>query len=146
MFKLSKNGLNLIASFEGCVLNAYRDPAGFLTIGYGHLIKSGDGFTDKSKITQSQALQLFQSDLKQFEDCVNKSVNVPLTQNQFDSLVSLSFNIGCYAFRRSTLLKLLNQGLYLESSNQFLKWTFAGGKILTGLVNRRKLERDLFLK
>lgn len=143
---LSNNGLNLIASFEGCVLHAYIDSAGFLTIGYGHVIKCGDGFTGRSKITQSQALQLFKSDLKQFEDCINKSVTVPLTQNQFDSLVSLSFNIGCYAFRKSTLLKLLNQGLYIDASNQFNRWTLAGGKVLVGLINRRKKERDLFLK
>lgn len=146
MMKISDNGLNMIASFEGLSLTAYRCPAGFLTIGYGHLIKKGDGFTKNSKITKFQALQLFRKDLEIFETCINLFVKVKLTQNQFDSLVSLAFNIGEWAFRRSTLLRLLNTSFYYDASNEFMKWVFIGTNISEGLINRRKIEKALFLR
>lgn len=141
--KISENGLNLIANFEGLSLTAYRCPAGFLTIGYGHLIKKDEIFR---KITKSQALQLFRKDLEIFETCVNLFVKVKLNQNQFDSLVSLAFNIGEWAFRRSTLLLLLNKSFYYDASNEFMKWVFIGTDISEGLINRRKIEKVLFLK
>ncbi|KQD16250.1 lysozyme [Acinetobacter baumannii] len=71
---------------------------------------------------------------------------MPLTQNQFDALVSLAYNIGSGAFKGSTLLKLLNKGDYKGAADQFLVWNKAGGKVMKGLVRRREAERALFLK
>jgi lysozyme len=86
-----------------------------------------------------------QHDLKIFERAVNGAVKVPLTQNQFDALVSLSYNIGVGAFKKSTLLKKLNSGDYKGAANQFDVWVNAGGKRLAGLVRRRAIEKKLFL-
>lgn len=85
-------------------------------------------------------------DLARFERAVSSSVKVPLTQNQFDALVSLTYNIGPGAFKHSTLLKLLNQGDYAGASQQFDVWIKAGGQTVQGLVNRRAVEKAYFLK
>jgi len=87
-----------------------------------------------------------QNDLKKFERTVNEAVTVPLNQNQFDALVSLTYNIGSGAFEKSTLVKKLNTGDYTGAANQYDVWVNAGGKRLQGLVNRRAKEKELFLK
>ena len=138
---ISKQGIDLIKQFEGCKLTAYKCPAGVLTIGYGH---TGRDVHYSDVITQEQAEKLLKKDLQFFEIFVSKCVKVPLNQNQFDALVSLAFNIGINAFKNSTLLKLLNQFEYDKASEQFLRWKYAGGKILLGLARRRQAEKDLF--
>jgi len=144
---ISQNGINLISSFEGCELKAYLCPAKVWTIGFGTTVypngvkvKKGDSYT------LEQAKQFKAHDLKRFEKTVNDLVKVPLTQNQFDALVSLTYNIGTGAFEKSTLLKKLNAGDYQGAADQFTAWNKGGGKVLQGLVNRRAKERDLFLK
>ena len=145
--KISNNGLNLIKQFEGLRLNAYDDGVGVWTIGYGTikypngtLVKKGD------KITQTQADQYIANDVATFERSVNMLVNVPLTQNQFDALVSFTYNLGATNLNASTLLKKLNAKDHKGASAEFQKWNKAGGKVMTGLVRRRKAEMELFNK
>ncbi len=140
--QLSNNGLKMIKQFEGCSLTVYKDVAGFPTIGVGHLIKPGEKFTT---ITQAQADDLLRSDARRFEIGVSNLVTVPLTQNQFDALVSFSFNLGLNALTTSTLLKKLNSGDYKGAADEFLKWNRAGGKVVQGITNRRTEERRIFL-
>lgn len=140
--EISKNGINLIKKFEGCSLKAYKCPAGVWTIGYGHTNK----VIVDDVITQEEAETLLKQDLIIHCNNVSKLVKVHLNQNQFDALVSFEYNVGYTAFQNSTLLKLLNQGKYKEAVEQFDRWVYAGKKVLPGLVNRRKAEKELFLK
>lgn len=134
----------MIARLEGEVLHAYRDQAGVLTIGVGHVVKKGESFP--GTITKEESRELLRKDVKIAEDAVNNSVKVSLTQDQFDALVSFTFNVGGGALKKSTLLRLLNAGDYQGAADQFPKWRVAGGKVLQGLVNRRQAERQTFLK
>lgn len=144
---ISKTGIDLISSFEGIRLNAYDDSVGVWTIGIGTTIyQNGVKVKKGDKCTQEQALEYLQHDLRSFEKTVNDSVKVPLSQNQFDALVSLAYNIGSGAFKNSTLLKKLNAKDYAGAADQFLVWNKGGGKVLKGLVRRRDAERALFLK
>jgi lysozyme len=138
---LSQKGLNFIKSWEGCVLGAYRCSAGVLTIGYGHTK------TTKANqvITFNEAERLLKLDVQDSVGAVNRLVKVRLSQNQFDALVSFTFNVGIGAFERSTLLKKLNNGDIRGAASEFLRWTRAAGKEVLGLVNRRESERRLFL-
>ncbi|MFP0401323.1 lysozyme [Acinetobacter nosocomialis] len=148
MSKTTSNaGLNLIKGFEGKRLNAYDDGVGVWTIGFG-TIKYPNGVRVKKgdTCTEQQAETYLKNDLTKFEVAINKLVKVPLTQNQFDALVSLTYNIGSGAFNNSTLLKKLNKGDYQGAADQFLVWNKAGGKVMKGLVRRREAERALFLK
>ena len=140
--KISKVGLDLIKSFEGCSLKAYKCPAGVWTIGYGHT----GGVKPGQTITHAQAVVMLQTDLGSYEMTVNKNVKVPINQNQFDALVSFTYNCGCNALRTSVLLKLLNKGDYTGAANQFDLWVNGGGKRLSGLVRRRAAEKELFLE
>ena len=143
---LSDNGMRLLEQFEGLRLEAYLDSAGIATIGWGSIkYPNGNKVKLGDKITKAQAKQYKLHDLKEFESTVNTSVKVPLTQNQYDALVSLSYNIGSGAFKNSTLLKKLNSGDYKGAAEQFLAWNKSGGKKVQGLVNRREAEQKLFL-
>lgn len=143
---LSDSGMKLLEQFEGLRLDAYLDSAGIATIGFG-TIKYPNGNKVKlgDKITKTQAKEYKLYDLKEFESTVNMYVTVPLSQNQYDSLVSLSYNIGSGAFKNSTLLKKLNSGDYKGAAEQFLVWNKVNSKKVQGLANRRETERKLFL-
>nr|WP_241389545.1 lysozyme [Serratia proteamaculans]ANV21598.1 Mur1 [Serratia proteamaculans]ULG13358.1 Mur1 [Serratia proteamaculans]ULG13571.1 Mur1 [Serratia proteamaculans]ULG13683.1 Mur1 [Serratia proteamaculans]ULG15134.1 Mur1 [Serratia proteamaculans] len=136
------NGLKLIKHFEGLRLRAYQCSANVWTIGYGHT--AGVGPDDV--ITEEQAISFLRQDVAESERAVNQYVHVPLTQNQFDALVSFVFNLGVGNFRTSTLLKKLNAGDYDGAAQEFGRWIHAGGKALPGLVRRREAESALFLK
>lgn len=140
---ISQKGIDLIKNFEGCRLTAYRCPANILTIGYGH---TGSDVVTGQKITQEQAEKLLKSDLLVHCNNVSRMVKVPLTQNQFDALVSFEFNVGYGNFASSTMLKLLNQKKYREAAAQFDRWVYANRKVLAGLVKRRAAEKALFLQ
>lgn len=143
---LSLEGVNLICNFEGLKLSAYDDDTGVWTIGYGTTrYPNGKRVSQGDRCSLEQAKTYMQHDLKIFERAVNSAVKVPLKQNQFDALVSLTYNIGVGAFKNSTLLKKLNLGDYQEAANQFDVWVNAGGKRLQGLVNRRAMEKKIFL-
>lgn len=140
--KLSDKGRDLIIKFEGKRNEVYLDSAGLKTIGIGHLIKDSENFSQK--LTDDEVYALFNKDISIFEGAVNNLVKVKLNQNQFDALVSFSFNVGVNAFAQSTLLIMLNAGNYLGASNQFPRWNKAGGKVIQGLTNRRLAEQALF--
>lgn len=143
--KVSNKGIELIKKYEGLKLSAYKCPAGILTIGYGHTNTVKPGMS----INKEMAEILLKEDLIAAENTIKKFVKVVLTQNQFDALASFIYNVGSGNFTRSTLLKRLNDGKYLEAADELLKWTKArqlgGMKELPGLVRRRKEERKLFL-
>lgn len=141
--RISPNGLKKLMEWEGCVLHVYKDAAGLPTIGVGHLIRKGEDFS--TGLTTEQAQDLLQKDLVRFESVVNEKVKVPLTQNQYDALVSFAFNVGDGAFRQSTLLKRLNAGDYDAVSDQLMRWTKAGGKTCDGLIVRRRNEVKLWI-
>lgn len=141
-YTTSKEGMELIKSFEGCRLKAYQDVAGIWTIGYGHTGNVQPGMS----ITQEQAETFLRADLKKFEQCINRCVAVPLTQNMFDALVSFTYNVGTGALQRSTLLRKLNRGDTEGAAEEFNKWVRAGKKVYPGLVHRRRKEQELFLK
>lgn len=145
--QLSLAGIDLIGNFEGLKLQAYHDSAGVCTIGYGTTVyPNGIPVQPNDQCSLEQARKFMHHDLARFEKAVSSSVKVPLTQNQFDALVSLTYNIGAGAFKNSTLLKLLNQGDYAGASNQFDVWIKAGGQTVQGLVNRRAIEKAHFLR
>ena len=143
--RISNNGINLIKQWEGLKLKAYKCSAGVSTIGIGTTrypnglaVKMGD------TITEAQAIEYFKHDIKAFEQDIARYVKVPLTQNQYDALVSFIYNVGAKAFSTSTMLKRINECEYDRAAAEFVKWSKAGGKVILGLVNRRKAERDLF--
>jgi len=139
--KLGPHGIALIKSYEQCRLRAYLPtPDDVWTCGWG----STKGVTQDTVWTQEEADARFLEDAVEAEACVNGSVTVPLTQNEFDALVSLVFNIGCGAFRGSTLLRLLNQSDYDGAAGQFKRWNKQAGKELAGLTSRRAKEAALF--
>ena len=143
---VSNKGADLICEFEGKRLVAYDDGVGVWTIGFG-TIKYPNGVRVKKgdTCTLDQAKEYMRHDLIEFEHTVNSSVKVPLNQNQFDTLVSLAYNIGSSAFKSSTLVKKLNAGDYQGAADQFNVWINAGGKRMQGLVSRRDREKLLFL-
>ena len=146
--KISKNGLDLIKEFEGFSSTPYLCPAGIPTIGYGSTYyEDGTKVTLKDKsITEQRGSELLEFVAnKTFSENINKVVKVPLTQNQFDALVSFSYNIGNKNFNWSTLLKKINQSDYKGASLEFGRWNQSNGKILNGLVSRRQKEKELFL-
>ncbi len=137
---ISKEGLSLIKKVEGCELEAYKCAAGVLTIGYGSTkgVKKGD------TITQEEADKLLLHEMEEYEGYVNKLVEVNLSQNQFDALVSWVFNLGPANLKASTLLKVLNSKDYEGVPAQIQRWNKAGGKVLDGLIIRRNAEALLF--
>ncbi|HHB1665907.1 TPA: lysozyme [Acinetobacter baumannii] len=143
----SKVGIDLISGYEKTLLEAYDDGVGVWTIGTGTTVyPNGKKVKKGDTCTMVQAKTYFAHDLKRFESAVNNLVKVPLSQNQFDALVSLTYNIGEQAFKDSTLLAKLNKGDYIGAADQFPRWNKGGGQVLKGLVRRRADERALFLK
>ena len=138
---ISKDGLALIKRFEGFCPTPYDDPAGYATIGYGHLIKPGEVFTE---LTTEQGESLLREDVAVAEAAVTKNVRITLTQGQFDALVSFVFNVGSQAFEKSYLLRLLNNHDPKGAARQFSRWIYAGGRRLPGLIARRSAENKLF--
>lgn len=137
-----KNGMDLTKGFEKCRLTAYRDSGGVLTIGWGSTHHVTEGMT----CTQAQADLDLLANVADAVDCVNDSVRVPLTQNQFDALVDFTFNVGCGAFKSSTLLRMLNAGDLQGAHDQLDRWVMDNGKRVQGLQNRRDAEQALFKK
>lgn len=140
--EISIEGIDAIKNFEGLFLKAYKCPAGVWTIGWG----CTDGVHQGMVITTAAAEYMLRDELKKFEDAVNRLVRVPLTQNQFDALVSFSYNVGVSALERSTLLKKLNAKNYAAVPAELKRWTHAGGVELAGLVKRRAAEAALWAR
>jgi len=139
-------GINLITEFEGCKLEAYLDSVGVATIGYGSTrYEDGTPVKLEDVISLQRAKDLFAKTLPKYETSVNTLVKQPLTQNQFDALVSFCYNLGALSLSGSTLLKKININPNDPSiASEFAKWTHAGSQILPGLVRRRQAESDLY--
>lgn len=153
--RVGQSGKALFKEWEGLELNEYLDSGGAPTIGIGHLLTRSERMSGKiiikgspvvyrNGLTVEQCFDLLDQDLDPAENAVNGAVAVPLTQNQFDALVSFTFNVGNSAFRSSTLLKVLNAGQYDQVPTQMLRWVRDNGKIVKGLVNRRNKEIELW--
>lgn len=142
MRQINKEGLDLIKQWEGLRLEAYLCPAGVWTIGYGHTETAKKGM----KISQAEADRLLVYDLSRFIEAVEDSVKVTLNDNQFAALVSFAFNVGAGAFKKSTLLKKLNNGDYSSAPSELARWNKVGGKVSAGLTNRRAAEAGLWVK
>ena len=144
--KLDQNGYKLIQKFEGCRLDAYQDSVGIWTIGFGNITyENGTKVRKGDTISLKRAEELFKYFADRFAANIADKVTVPITQNQFNAIVSLSYNIGLSNFSASTLLKKLNKcSSDATIKNEFLKWRFAGGKELKGLVKRRTEEANLY--
>jgi lysozyme len=169
--RISDAGVDFIKSFEGLVLSAYPDPASELgkkarsmrlklesytsvpnwktlsgspwTIGYGH---TGPEVVAGLTVSEEKAEEILREDIERFEKGVLKLVKVPLTQGQFDALVSFSFNVGLGNLETSTLLRLLNANKAEEAAEQFARWDKAQGKVEPGLTRRRAAEKNIFLR
>ena len=139
---ISEPGLALIKQFEGFSPTPYLCPAGKPTIGYGHVIRASEQFPDA--ISTDEAESLLKQDVSYTEQIITHSIVIDLTQNQFDALVSLAYNIGVGAFVNSTLLRLLNTGDTQAASAQFAHWIYSNGQKLDGLAARRAAEAELF--
>tara|TARA_R110000765_G_C18779272_1_gene591130 strand:- start:141 stop:638 length:498 start_codon:yes stop_codon:yes gene_type:complete len=142
---ISKEGVELIKKFEGCKLETYQCSANVLTIGYG----STKGVQEGDKITQEEAENLLIKELQEYCKYVNDAVTVPLEQNQFDALVSWTYNLGPSNLKSSTMLKVLNgtkDKAYKisEVPTQIKRWNRAGGKVSDGLIRRREAEALMF--
>ena len=139
--KINQRGIDLIKSFEGCKLTAYLCPAKVWTIGYGTTSKIKQGMT----ITPDQANKLLAQDVAEFEAIVDDLVTSKLNENQFSALVCFVYNCGMPNFERSTLLKKVNLNPNDATiKDEFPKWNKAGGKVLNGLIRRRKVESELY--
>lgn len=144
--QVNQKGIDLIKEFEGFRRNAYLCPAGVWTIGYGSTFYPDGRKVQKGEvISNKEAEELLKITVNNFAKEVDNLVTVPINDNQFSALVSFAFNVGVYAFKNSTLRRVLNQGNYQEAARQFLRWDKAGGKTLAGLTRRRQAERNLFL-
>ena len=145
--KISERGLNLIKRYEGLRLKPYRCAAGLWTVGYGHVIGDGRTLPDSENrtLTKEEVDSLLSADIRRFERGVLRLCPVLLTQGQFDALVSFSFNLGLGNLQRSTLRMKTNRGERDAAAKEFMKWTKAGGKVLSGLVKRRSDEAVLYL-
>ncbi|MBX9596073.1 MAG: glycoside hydrolase family protein [Roseomonas sp.] len=146
--KTSDAGKQFLAGFEGVVLKAYPDPATGgkpWTIGVGHTAAAGKPVVSKGMtITRDQAFEILARDLATFEAWVIKLIKVPLSQVQFDAMVSLCFNIGPGNFTNSSVVRLFNAGKRLDAAAAFTLWNKADGKVMSGLIRRRAAERVLF--
>jgi len=145
--KLNDDGYQLICEFEGLRLKPYLCSAKISTIGYGNTYyPNGKRVTLLDEpITKEYAFEIFKVIADKFARRVLSMVKKPLTQNQFNALVSFAYNVGTGAFSTSTLLKKVNANPNdLTIRNEFARWTRANGKIVTGLVNRRKKESDVY--
>ena len=131
----------MVQEFEGLATEPYEDVVGKWTVGYGHLLRSGE---PRCKITEADAVRLLCNDMRDAEACVEGAVDVPLTQNQADALYSFVFNLGCARLLSSTLLKKLNAKDYAGAAAEFPKWCRAGGRDVPGLLRRRLAEQLLF--
>ena len=138
----NQNGIRLIKFFEGFRSKPYICSGGHNTIGFGHKILAHEKF---DYISRSEAESILRNDLLCAEKSVLRNITYVLSDDQFAALVSFTFNMGGSALQRSTIRQKINYGQYKDAGLEFLRWVYAGGKILPGLVKRRKAEHNLFM-
>ena len=143
--EMSEDGLTRLVEREGMRRRAYRDVAGIWTICCGHTSMAGlPKVKPGMACTLAECRQILMKDVKKFEDCVERYITQPMSQHQFDAMVSLAFNIGCWAFKRSSVVREFNKGNEVKAADAFRLWKKAGGRVVQGLVNRRESERNQF--
>ena len=155
--KVSQKCIDQIKKDEGVKSKAYQCPELLWTIGVGHVIDPNHAkvpFAERKSLpiptgwdrvlTAEEIDEILRKDLARFESGVLRLIKVPLTQGQFDALVSFSFNVGLGNLQNSTLRMKVNRGDFEGAAEQFLVWTKAGGKVLKGLVTRRTHEKEMF--
>jgi lysozyme len=147
--RFNQDGLNLIKSFEGCKLTAYKDVGGIWTVGYGFV---GSTIKEGTTLTQAEADKMLNERIDTFSTGVIHTLHVHgvtddhINDNQFSALVCFSYNVGLGNLIKSTLLKKVAALNFSDAANEFLKWDKVNGVVVLGLHRRRQAERDLFLK
>ena len=142
MRHITQEGLDLIKRFEGFSSTVYMCPGGYPTIGYGHVVKKHEDFSNG--INEVKAENLLRQDAGIAERLVLRLIHVPLTDGQFDALVSFTFNLGGGALQRSTLRRKVNREEHGQVPAQLMRWVWAGGRKLKGLIRRREAESILY--
>lgn len=141
-YRTNDTCIDIIKEFGGLRLEAYSDQNGNWYIGYGHSQGVAEGMT----ITDAEAEQFLRDDLKVFEESVSRMVNVDISENEFSSMVCLTYNIGPGGFAESTVLRKVNEREWTEAADAILLWNKVNGQVNETLVNRREKEKALFLK
>lgn len=144
--RTSPNGLRLIKQFEGFSAVRYLDAAGLPTIGYGHLLTAQELSGYGEPLDADRAHVLLAQDVVVAENAIARFITVPLSQNQFDALVSFTFNLGAATLQRSTLRRVVNRGDHADVPEQLERFVWAGGRKLAGLIKRRAAEAQLYMK
>ncbi len=140
MRHITQEGLDLIKRFEGFSPTIYICPAGYPTIGYGHVVREDERDRFVEGIDEQEAEDLLQRDVRWAERGVLRLIDVPLTDGQFDALVSFTFNLGTGALQRSTLRRKVNREEHEQVPREFMRWVWADGRRLQGLIKRRAAE------
>ena len=140
MRHITQEGLDLIKRFEGFSPTIYICPAGYPTIGYGHVVRGDERGRFADGIDEEEARGLLQRDVRCAERGVLRLIEVPLTDGQFDALVSFTFNLGTGALQRSTLRRKVNREEHAQVPREFMRWVWAGGRRMKGLIKRRAAE------
>lgn len=143
ILSVSLAGIAAIQRFEGVKYTAYQDIAGIPTICTGH---TGKEVRIGQRATSEQCEKFLKNDLKKSESSIRACVKVPITQEQFDALVSFTFNVGGSAMCRSNLVRKLNAGDCMAAAHEFPKWSLVNGKQVNGLLVRRQQEMKIFIK
>ncbi len=144
MRQISKNAIEHIKKFEGFSASPYICPAGYKTVGYGHVIVSGEEFS--TYISKAYAEEILLNDLRKSIFSVLRLIKTTLSDGEFDSLVSFTFNVGGAALQRSTLRRKINcQVSKHEVTKELMKWVYIKGRPSNGLIIRRKAEVNMFL-
>jgi lysozyme len=146
--KVNADGYALLKKFEGCVLKAYKCPAGVWTIGFGNTFyEDGTKVKEGDVITQQRADELAKYIVEQFATSIRAMIKQPLNENQFSACVSLAYNIGTGGFKKSSVLRKLNVNPTDPTiADSFRLWNKGGGVVLKGLVRRREAEIQLYFK
>jgi len=144
MRHITQDGLDLIKRFEGFSPTIYICPAGYPTIGYGHLVRDHEQDRYQQGITEQEAEDLLRRDVKVAERAVLRLIDVPLTDGQYDALVSFTFNLGAGALQRSTLRRKVNREEHADVPAQLRRWVWAAGRKLKGLIRRRNAEARFY--
>jgi len=144
MRHITADGLDLIKRFEGFRPTVYICPAGWPTIGYGHVVRESERERFSAGIDEKAAEELLRRDVETAEKAVLRLINAPLSDGQFAALVSFVFNLGAGSLQRSTLRRKINRGEHESVPAEFRRWVWAGGRKLKGLMRRRAAEAALF--
>lgn len=144
--KTSNSGIEFVEREEGSRNKAYKDSSGLFTIGTGHLIRRpSEDYLLTKVLTPQEILDILSNDLKTTENCINLLLKVPVSQNQFDALVSLTFNIGCGNLKKSSVLRFINLGETDKIATAWYMWMYDSTHKPV-LLDRRKREYELFKK